>query len=209
VMAGSLVLWLLAQFGIGHLLYQAVATPAHLKVPVDQTGAFDPLAWQFLWVLGLCMGSGGAALPMRWPRWLVGTALTIALVCFAWRHWRGQTPFVHWYWLNPLFDKWQLGPLRVLDFLALLVLLLRFGPALLSHRPRWPWLETLGAASLPVFCAHLVMVLLTLALFGAATPERPWPVDAALLALTLAVLWAVALATPWVARAPGLRQAGQ
>ena len=192
LMTLSMALWLLAQFGFGSALYEAIAGPLRLKVPLAQTGAFDPLAWQFVWMLGLCMGAGGMPIAGRVPRQIVGVALVIALTCFVWRHWQGQTPFAQWYQLNALFDKWQLGPLRLLDFFALLVLLLRFGPALKALQPRWPWLETLGAASLPVFCTHLVMVLLALALFGAATPQRPPWLDVALLGTTFAALTAVA-----------------
>ena len=65
--------------------------------------------------------------------------------------------------LNLLFDKWQLGPLRLLDLFALMVLAMRFGPGSSAHLPRLRALETLGAASLPVFCAHLVIALLALA----------------------------------------------
>jgi hypothetical protein len=194
VVALSLALWLGAQFGLGQLLYETVGAPARLKVPLNQTGAFEPLAWQFLWVFGLCAGAGGARFVRGQPipRWLVGAALAVAGSCLVWRRWAGQTPFAEWVELNPLFDKWQLGPLRVLDMLALIVLLLRFGPALQRLRPRWPVLETLGAAALPVFCAHLVMVLLALALFGASTPQRPVWVDVALLTITFATLWGVA-----------------
>ena len=194
LMAASLALWLGAQFGLGQELYELVAAPSRLKVPLEQTGAFDPLAWQFLWMFGLCAGAAGADTAAPAPRWLVRMALTVALIGFAWRHVQGQTPFAHWIGLNALFDKWQLGPLRLVNFLALLVLLLHWGPAVLRWRPRWPVLETLGAASLPVFCTHLVMVLLALALFGASRPERPLALDAALLVATFAALWAVARA---------------
>ena len=50
----------------------------------------------------------------------------------------------------------------------------------------------LGAASLPVFCAHLVIVLLALALFGSQYDHRGWQVDVARLIGTFAALYAVA-----------------
>ena len=91
-----------------------------------------------------------------------------------------------------LLDKWHLGPLRLINFFALLTLALHYGPAIVSRLPRMRFLEVLGAASLPVFCAHLVVVLLSLAVLGPPAPERPAWMDAALLAGTFAVLYAVA-----------------
>jgi hypothetical protein len=167
-------------------------------VPFDQTGAFDLPAWQFLWMLGLALGAGGIASGReqvgrpRFPRWWLRTALGVALIGLGWRHWRGQAPFEHWQHLNVLLDKWHLGPLRLINFFALLTLALHYGPAIVARLPRMRFLEVLGAASLPVFCAHLVVVLLSLAVLGPPAPERPAWMDAALLAGTFAVLYAVA-----------------
>ena len=44
----------------------------------------------------------------------------------------------------------------------------------------------------PVFCAHLVICLLALALFGSHYDHRGWEVDVALLIGTFAALYAVA-----------------
>lgn len=94
--------------------------------------------------------------------------------------------------LSALFDKWHLGPLRLLDFLALTVLAMHFGPWLKAHLPRVRFLETLGAASLPVFCAHLVLALLALALVGDPTSARPAWIDPALMVAMFGALYAVA-----------------
>ena len=94
--------------------------------------------------------------------------------------------------VNLMFDKWHLGPLRLINLLALLVLVMHFGPWLQRHLPRWRPLETLGKAALPVFCAHLVVALLALATFGAANPARPWSVDLLILFVGFYALWVVA-----------------
>ncbi|MEO8250549.1 MAG: OpgC domain-containing protein, partial [Burkholderiales bacterium] len=201
-MAASVLLWLTAQFGLSHALYDALRALTGLKVPLSQIGAFDPLAWQFMWMFGLALGAGGMAVPKgpngvpRFPHWLLAMAVAIGVAGLVWRHTSGQTPFLVWPQFNPLFDKWHLGPLRLVNFFALVVLVLRFGPALLTLKPRWPWLEILGAASLAVFCAHLVVVLLALALFGAGGPQRPVWIDLALLAVAFAVIYGVA----WISR---------
>jgi len=190
----SAALWTLAQFGAGRALYQAIADSIGLDMPVTETGAFSLLAWQFLWVGGLWMGSlksGEGELTA--PHWAVLPAIGIAAVCLIWRHVAGQVPFPHatGHALNALFDKWQLAPLRVVNFLALLVLALRFGPWL-ARRVPLRFLARLGAASLPVFCAHLVICLLALATLGNHYEHRSWAVDIVLVIGAFAALYAVA-----------------
>lgn len=199
ILAGSVALWLLAQFELGRAGYDLLVALTGLKVPFRETGAFEMFAWQFLWVLGLWLGSGARAappvaspLPARFPAWMVWSAIGWAAVCLVWRHAIGQVPFPGAAQLEPLFDKWHLGPLRLLDLFALMVLALHFGPRLAAHLPRMRFLELLGAASLPVFCAHLVIVLLTLAFVGDMARPRPWWLDVLVIVFSFSVLWVVA-----------------
>ncbi|MGC4030115.1 MAG: OpgC domain-containing protein [Steroidobacteraceae bacterium] len=197
ILALSAALWLASQFKLGGWIYEALAPAAGIRVSLHQTGAFDVLAWQALWVMGLWMGARRSAqpqaAPLTFPRWMVGTAVIIAAVFFVWRHVAGQTPLPHAAALNMLFDKWQLAPLRMLNLFALLVLLLRFAPWLSAHLPRIRVLEKMGRASLPVFCAHVVLALLALAVFGAPVSGRPPWIDASILLGAFAALYAVAL----------------
>jgi peptidoglycan/LPS O-acetylase OafA/YrhL len=87
-----------------------------------------------------------------------------------------------------------------LNFLALLVVILRFGPAL-KGAIRWRPLELLGAASLPVFCVHLAAVLLALALVGDKNGATSLAAEVALLAATLFIMYA----TAWILRSPSAR----
>ena len=93
--------------------------------------------------------------------------------------------------LNELFDKWHLAPLRLLDFAALLVLVLHYGSRL-AGAIHSAFFERLGAASLPVFCAHLVICLLALSIVGDQYQQQNWGADAVLLIGTFAALYAVA-----------------
>lgn len=210
ILALSVALWLAAQFKLGGWLYEALAPAAGIRVPLPQTGAFDVLAWQFLWVMGLWLGAERSAHPDRaplvFPRWLLGLAIAIAGVGFVWRHAVGQVPIPQHPSLNLLFDKWQLAPLRLLNLFALLVLAMHFAPWLARHLPRVQALETLGAASLPVFCAHLVLALLALALFGAPTPGRRLWIDAAILLGSFAALYGVALVSQELDRQASARR---
>jgi hypothetical protein len=194
IMVVSVASWFLAQFDLAKLLYDAAVVVTGFNVPFSETGSFQMFAWQFIWMLGLWMGSSDAAARdprADFPRRLIAVAGTIALVCFIWRHAVGQTPFGTLDALNLMFDKWHLGPLRLINFFALLVLTLHFGPWLRST-VRCRFLETLGAASLPVFCAHLVIVLLALAMAGAVKSENSLWADVALIAGSFAVLYTVA-----------------
>ena len=196
ILGASVALWLAAQFDLGRIVYDAAVALTHLPIPFRETGAFEIFAWQFLWVLGLWMGSSHArpdAPRTEFPRWLLRTAIGVAVVCLVWRHAVGQTPWPGHEAVNLAFDKWHLGVLRLIDFFALLVLAMRYGPALVQRLPRLRFLEVMGAASLPVFSAHLVLALLVLAVAGAANAARaPW-IDVAILVVSFAVLYLVAL----------------
>lgn len=194
IMAVSVLLWCAAQFDLSLWLYSTVNDVVRIPVRYQDMGAFEIFAWQFLWILGLWMGATmghRGAQPTVFPGWMVRTALVVAIVGFVWRHAVGQTPFPGEPTLNLLFDKWHVGPLRLINFFALLVLVMHYGEAL-KRLPRLKALETLGQASLPVFCAHLVIALMALAIYGEPKPSRPVSVDVIILAGAFAVLYAVA-----------------
>jgi hypothetical protein len=193
VIAVSMVLWLLAQFGLSQASYNTIVRATGLRVPLHETGAFELVAWQLLWIFGLFLGSRREAIPDRhgFSGWVVALALAYAASCLVLRHALGQTPFQD-HELNMLFDKWRLGPLRLINFFALLVIVARFGPAV-AARWRFPMLETLGRASLPVFCAHLVIVLLVLSWIGDNFGLTPLWEDTLVLALALIGIYVVAL----------------
>ncbi|RYZ13259.1 MAG: OpgC domain-containing protein [Comamonadaceae bacterium] len=212
VMTVSALLWALSQFGLSGWVYEAAVAITGLPVPFNEMGSFNTFSWQLLWAVGLWMGASRnepGARPFTVPNWVLLLAAVIALYGFYWRHEgiNGQAPFGGDEHLNLLFDKWQLGPLRLLDLTALGVLTIRFGPALARWLPRQRWLETMGSASLAVFCAHLVAVLLVLAFFGGNQLARPWWGDGLLLLGVFAALYGVARATLWLDRSDKPRPA--
>ncbi len=195
----STALWLAAQFGLSSFLYGILVAVTGLPIPFRETGSFETFAWQLLWVFGLWLGSLDArgVLQRRKvfaPR-LVWTAVAVALMFFVWRHAVGQIPFPGYETLNLWLDKWYLGPLRLLNFFALLLIVMHIGSARHLTLPRFKFLETMGAASLPVFCAHLILVLLTLAIIGDAFDERYDWMDEILLSGGLILLYLSAAAT--------------
>jgi len=202
IFAVSILLWLGAQFDMSARLYALLVAATGLPVPFRETGSFEMYAWQLMWVFGLWLGSMEAQGVLRrrkpFSRGTVLMAVAIVVAGFVWRRAVGQTPFPgHDTW-NFLFDKWHLGPLRLVNFLALLTLILHFGGRLSAGLPRLRFFESLGAASLPVFCAHLVLVLLTLAVLGDDFNARPGWGDPALLATGLILLYLTAsLSAGW------------
>ncbi len=210
LMAVSAALWIGAQFGLGHALYAAVVAATGLDIPLAETGAFEILAWQLLWMVGLWMGTTYATKGTlgRIPRAAVAAALVIGAAGFVWRHAIGQAAFPGHAWLNLLIDKWRLGPLRLIDLFALVALAMHFEPWLTRRLPRVKPLEQLGAASLPVFCTHLVIALLALAVLGNPTPDRPVGSDIGLLTASFALLYLVALVSERIDRHAARVKAG-
>ncbi|HVE89540.1 MAG TPA: OpgC domain-containing protein [Burkholderiaceae bacterium] len=197
----SLLLWVFAQFELDRGFY-AWITSKSVVVPLHQTGAFELAAWQFLWIFGLWMGSSMQAgenvdhdeiekTKFQSTRILLLLALAIVIGCMIWRHVVGQAPFGARADLNLLFDKWQLGPFRLINFFAMMIVVMHFGPRVTRVR-RFRFLEVLGNASLPVFCAHLVCALLMLALVGDKRGQMPLQHEVMILLGTVAVLYVVA-----------------
>ncbi len=154
ILAVSALGWLAAQFKLDARL---LGDPARL-LPL-RWGAFDLLAWQFLWVCGLALGETSLRRPiiksgLRF--WLGAPAAALVLVALLSR--RGYWPDA---WLPPdiflWMDKWTLGPLRLLNFAAWAVLLLAWNPRVpkLLMAP----VALLGRHSLAVFAFHLPLVI--------------------------------------------------
>jgi hypothetical protein len=199
ILTVSIVLWAAAQFDVSKSMYDMLVSMIDLRVPYKETGAFETFAWQFLWILGLWMGALTTTGQMKnrkpFPSALIVACLAVAIPLLIWRYVAGQVPVEGESIINHLFDKWHLGPFRLLNFFALLVLVMHYGEWLKIHVPRLRFLETLGAASLPVFCMHLVVVLLALSFYGESTPERAVRTDVMLLFGGLACLYVAALIT--------------
>lgn len=191
---GSIALWLLAQFDVGHVLYDGLAKVIALPVPYRQTGAFSFMAWQAIWVAGLWAGTRSVD-GNPWPRSrsapVIAVAAMMALAFFCWRHWAGQVPNTYPMVVHAL-DKWHLGVLRLVDFASLVVLTL----AVRSTFARWAErsvLATMGKVSLTIFCAHVVICLAALASVADPAPAHLHWRDSALLGFTMATLYLIAL----------------
>ena len=187
VLCLSAFVWLLAQ---GHLRGWLHAALAHrgFPIPLNEMGAFDIFAWQFLWISGLALGE--VRFPAHWPKWALTSCGLVAAILFVCRH-SALDKLVGPVVFDVLVDKWRLGILRLIDAVALGILILRFGSPLADSR-LGAKLAVLGRASLEVFSAHLIFCFVFLGLGqGPDAHFTPWQ-DIAILATTLAGMYVVA-----------------
>jgi hypothetical protein len=188
------ILWLLAQFGLRTWMHSLVVHTLHLKIPLQETGAFNLFAWQAIWVLALWLGAKSAQGEnpfSKLPGYVFALSGAICLFFLAVRHdWLGVhlTPET----LGLALDKWQIGPLRVLNLFAFSCLVYWSRKYLTRLVLVEPFL-TLGKASLEVFCAHIFFVFVGLALLYGEVSELHGPLAIVLLTITFTALILVAI----------------
>jgi hypothetical protein len=149
----SFLLWVIAQTDVREILVNASK-----GLPFVQLGPFDLLAWQFLWVGGLFIGQrfleNGALLPRAH---LLRPLLFLSAIAFLFWRWisiaSGPDPIAETW----LFDKWHLGPLRLINF----ALAASVAATFLKYLNRWeaplrPFL-LIGRHMLPVFCSQICL----------------------------------------------------
>jgi len=189
ILTGSFTLWLMAQLGLRQLAYDWMGH-AGLRIPLNEMGAFDLWAWQTVWLVGLWCGVRWAQddLPItEWAGKIAAPAAVIVLVLVGLRY--SLNYGVDLGRFEPFFDKWHLGVVRLIEFVCVASLLIRFQPFLkwLAIRP----LVIIGQASLPVFCTHVVFCFLGLAIMRDNPVVVGWE-QIALPVLTFAALYGVA-----------------
>ncbi|HWY99571.1 MAG TPA: OpgC domain-containing protein [Edaphobacter sp.] len=202
VLAGSGFLWVAAQFGLREFLHSLVVHVTHLPIPLQETGAFNLFAWQGVWIAGLWLGARSmeGEMPLaRVPRWAVALCGAVCVFFFEVRHgWLG--PHLTQQTLGIRVDKWQIGPLRLINLAAALIVcywLRRYLVRLISREP----FLTLGKASLQVFCAHVFFVFAGLALLYGDIPQLHGFRAYGMLALTFTGLFLVAVREVRIRRA--------
>ncbi len=190
--------WALLPPAAAYLAVQAglIATPA----PFENGIAFDPLAWQLLFLLGAWIGRrallGGVAVPrMGWA-----VALAAAIVVFGlWVRLvdHGALPGPEGI-IAVLYQKEILALPRLLHALALAYLVAALVPreAGWMRTPAAQAMAEIGRHSLQVFCFGLFLA------WGANTalrlwPEQGWWLDPLLVAAGVAMLWSLARWREW------------
>jgi hypothetical protein len=145
--------------------------------------ALDPLAWQFLFFIGMILGmkkrTGSLHLAPRpgWIRLLIGfLALVFVLKMvsygidydiFGLERWHAVKP-----WLLPLSGKLKLEPMRLVHFFALVYLVTLWVPAgsPLLRTPLARLIVNCGQHSLKIFCSSLILSYLVCLIFTRVKP---------------------------------------
>jgi hypothetical protein len=202
VMMVSGSVWVLAQFGLRDLVHNWIVHLTHLQIPLQETGSFNLFAWQAVWAVGLWLGSRSAIhrpVLRRIPSWVAGLSCCACLFFIGVRYgWLG--PHLTERALGIQLDKWQIGPLRVVNLVTFSIVFYWLRKYLLRIVAIEPFL-TLGRASLQVFCTHLVFVFVGLTLLvrdvgedvGAPLEQLHGPEAVILLAVTFTALILVAV----------------
>jgi hypothetical protein len=185
LLAVSFAIWVGAQFDLRDAAHAFLVAQTPLRIPRHEMGSFDLYGWQFLWLAALYLGVRWAAddLPIvSWARRLAMPALAIAIALFVARFVIGDGTGL---WAASV-DKWHLGVVRLVDFVAISLLLVRYQAFFIRFASR-P-LILLGQASLQVYCVHLLFCFAGLGLMG----ESPrlmafWP-QVILIAATLTAM---------------------
>jgi len=165
ILAASGLVWLLAQFGLRDVVHGWIVQITHLQIPLQESGAFNLFAWQGVWVVGLWLGARSATVSAparRVPGWLAALSAGVCLffigIRFAW-----LGPHLTQQVLALELDKWQIGPLRLINLTAFAIVAYWLEKSLVKLVSIEPFV-TLGKASLKVFCAHIFFVFAGLAL---------------------------------------------
>jgi hypothetical protein len=194
ILLGSGSVWLLAQFGLRAWAHDVVVYVTALQIPLQDTGSFNLFAWQIVWVSGLFIGAISAqdlGSLRRPPRFVYQVSALICIFFIGVRH--------HWFGnhltqqtLGMQLDKWQIGPLRVVNLVAFACIIYGLRKLFTRLFLIEPFIM-LGNASLQVFCAHLAFVFVGLALLYGTVSQLHGFDAVGLVVLTFAGLILVAL----------------
>ena len=172
ILLASGCVWLLAQFGLRTWIHDVVVHVTTLQIPLQDTGSFNLFAWQIVWVAGLCIGATSAQKGLssrRLPRFVYQVSALICISFIGVRHnWFGN--HLTQQALGSQLDKWQLGPLRVVNLIAF-GCVIYWSRKLLTRLFLIEPFIMLGKASLQVFCAHLAFVFVGLSLLYGTISE--------------------------------------
>lgn len=165
ILLASGSVWLLAQFGLRTWVHDVVVHVTTLQIPLQDTGSFNLFAWQIVWVAGSFIGATSAqeGRSFRRPsRFVYQASALICIFFIGVRHnWFGN--HLTQQTLGIQLDKWQIGPLRLVNLIAF-GCVIYWSRKLLTRLFLIEPFIMLGKASLQVFCAHLAFVFVGLAL---------------------------------------------
>lgn len=125
ILFGSGAVWVLAQFGLRDIVHNWIVYLTRLQISLQETGSFNLFAWQAIWIFGLWLGARSAShqpILRKMPGWVAACSCLICLFFLGIRYsWLG--PHLTQQALGIQLDKWQLGPLRVVNMVSFAIVL--------------------------------------------------------------------------------------
>ena len=172
VLYASVVCWIVSQFRVREMLLASLKDASFLN-----PGPFDLLSWQLLWVGGLMFGKCvQAKQPVLQLSPRVETILLLLAVGFLGARW-----YTIALQIDPgkqlwIFDKWHLGPLRVMNFFVTTWVIAKLLPSLQRWEiPLRPF-SVVGRNMLPVFCCQICLSLLLVGVIDPSKSHKPFAV---------------------------------
>jgi hypothetical protein len=165
----SLAVWLISQTRVRDLLVTGCR-----GIPCVELGPFDILAWQLLWISGLFLGQrfqGGVAvthIPSSLQRVLL--ALVIGFLGWRWGSIYLGVDLSNEMWL---LDKWHLGPLRLINFFAVVCLISKLRKMVECGEAWLRPLSLIGQHMLPIFCCQICLSILLIGIVEPLTDREP------------------------------------
>jgi hypothetical protein len=187
----SVALWALSQFRFRDLLVVAAKDFSFIDF-----GPFDLFSWQLLWISGLLFGKslqeGRSVFELSRRSEILLLLLAIGFLGLRWYSIAVQIDPGKLFWV---FDKWHLGPLRIMNFFAVAWFVSKLLPLLQRwKRPLRPFV-LVGQNMLPVFACQICLSLL---LVGAVDPHKsnkPWAT--ALVLIQVSSVFLIAWGLDW------------
>ena len=147
----SVGLWLMGQLGFRDTAIKLLKT----VVLVDM-GTFDLFSWQLIWILALAIGQNYNETWFNTKAakgvFLFCVCFCLLMFCFRWP-WIPISLNMDQFWWT--VSKWRLGPLRVLNFFAMVYILASFDLKQVFKSIIFRPFAIIGKNALACFCAHL------------------------------------------------------
>jgi hypothetical protein len=147
----SIGLWLMGQLG-----FRDIAIKLLKGFVLIDMGMFDLFSWQLIWILALAIGHANTEAWFNTKAakvfFLFSACFFLLMFCFRWP-WIPISLDMSKYWWT--VDKWKLGPLRVLNFFAIVYILASFDLKQVFRNILFRPFALIGKNALACFCAHL------------------------------------------------------
>jgi hypothetical protein len=151
----SIGIWVISQFRVRDMFIAATKDLSFLSL-----GPFDLLSWQLLWIGGVFFGK---SLQERKPLFRLSFRAELFLIIVAigflglrWYTIAMQIDPSKEFWF---LDKWHLGPLRLLNFVAVTWIAAKFLPQLQRLQVALHPLAAVGRNMLPIFSCQICLSL--------------------------------------------------